>query len=89
MTITDLALSLPIPRSLLRSAARALQSTRRSSAPRQIGMLGLGMALGAGVALLYAPKSGRELRGQIAARLGGAGHGLEENGEHASTGVGL
>lgn len=82
MTLAEVALSLPLSRSLLRSGVRALQGTRRSGAPRSIGTLGLGIALGAGVALLCAPSSGRELRGRIAARLGAGGrHGLEENEE--------
>lgn len=70
MTLTDVALSLPIPRNVLRSAARVLRPTQRARASRRIEMLGLGMALGAGVALLWAPKSGRELRRQIFARFG-------------------
>ena len=79
MTVTDLVLSLPIPRSVHRSAARALRPARRATA--RFDMLGLGLVLGAGAALLLAPKSGRELRRQLFARFDGAARDFEENAE--------
>jgi uncharacterized membrane protein YebE (DUF533 family) len=48
-------------------------STRPTTTSRLIGAFGtfgVGLLVGAGVALLLAPKSGRELRGTIATRLG-------------------
>jgi YtxH-like protein len=79
MTLTDLVLSLPVPRSVLRTAARALRPARRARATARFEMLGLGLALGAGAALLLAPKSGRELRRQLFARFDGAARDFEEN----------
>jgi hypothetical protein len=93
MTLTDVVRSLPVARDIIQSAASVLQPSVRSSATVSVATFGLGMALGAGVALLCAPKSGRELRRQISARLDGAGHeveDLDENGDtlrHATTAV--
>jgi YtxH-like protein len=36
-----------------------------------IGLIGLGMVIGAGAALMMAPKSGRELREDLSTRLNG------------------
>jgi gas vesicle protein len=44
--------------------------------------LGLGIALGAGVAILCAPQSGRDLRRQLSERFDGAADDLEETAEH-------
>jgi hypothetical protein len=84
MTLTDLVRSLPVARDIIQSVASVLQPSLRSSAPVSIAMLGLGIVLGAGVGLLCAPKSGRELRREISARFAGAGHevdDLDENGD--------
>jgi hypothetical protein len=75
MTLIELVLTLPIPRRVLRSAARALHpNKRRARGTIRLEMVGLGMALGAGAALLFAPNSGRELRRRIVARFDGGGH---------------
>lgn len=78
MTFTELAWSLPIARDIIQSAASVVQPRMRSSAPVSIAMLGLGMAMGAGVALLCTPKSGREIRREISARFAGAGHEVDD-----------
>lgn len=36
-----------------------------------IGLIGIGMVIGASAALMMAPKSGRELRGDLSTRLNG------------------
>jgi uncharacterized membrane protein YebE (DUF533 family) len=50
-----------------------------------LGPFGIGLLVGAGVALLLAPKSGRELRGSIRSKIGreagdGASKGSESHG---------
>jgi hypothetical protein len=40
---------------------------KRHSPLRSLGLLGVGMAIGAGVGILFAPKSGKETREAIAA----------------------
>jgi hypothetical protein len=69
MTFTEIVRSLPASRDLVQSAVLALRPAPRRNLTGHVGTLGLGIALGAGVALLYAPKSGRELRRQISARI--------------------
>jgi hypothetical protein len=44
-----------------------------------IGLLGIGALLGAGAALLLAPKSGRELRGDLGSRINGATRRINES----------
>jgi hypothetical protein len=81
MTFTDIIRSLPVSRDLVQSAALALRPTPRRSLTAHVGTLGLGIALGAGVALLCAPKSGRDLRRQLSERFDGAADDLEETAE--------
>jgi YtxH-like protein len=54
-------------------AALGLQTrdSTLSSVFGSIGLIGLGMVIGAGAALMLAPKSGRELREELNARLNG------------------
>ena len=54
-------------------AALGLQSrtSALSSVFGSIGLIGLGMIIGAGAALMMAPKSGRELREDLSTRLNG------------------
>lgn len=80
MTLTDVVRSLPASRDLLESAAHALRPAPHRSVAAHFGTLGLGLAVGAGIALLCAPKSGRDLRRQLSARLDGAAARLEEAG---------
>jgi hypothetical protein len=78
MTLTDLLRSLPASRDLIDSAAHALRPAPQRSIASHLGTLGLGLAIGAGIALLCAPKSGRELRRHLSARLDGAAERLKE-----------
>ena len=82
MTFTDIVRSLPVSRDLVQSAVLALRPTPRRSLTAHVGTLGLGIALGAGVALLCAPKSGRDLRRQLSERFDGAADYLGETAEH-------
>jgi hypothetical protein len=54
-------------------AALGLQArtSALSSVFGSIGLIGLGMIIGAGAALMMAPKSGRELREDLSTRLNG------------------
>jgi hypothetical protein len=60
----------------------ALGLARRQSALSatliSLGLVTLGIALGAGTALLAAPKSGRDLRRELGDRVGGAGRRVVE-----------
>jgi hypothetical protein len=47
------------------------RSSTISSVFGSIGLIGLGMVIGAGAALLIAPKSGRELREDLTTKLNG------------------
>lgn len=82
MTLTDIVRSLPVSRDLVQSAVLAVRPSPRWSLTAHVGTFGLGIALGAGVALLCAPKSGRDLRRQLSDRFEGTVHDLEEAGEH-------
>jgi len=68
MTFTEIVRSLPASRDLVHSAVLALRPAPRRSLAGHAGTLGIGIALGAGIALLCAPRSGRELRRQISTR---------------------
>jgi len=46
---------------------------------KTLGTFGVGLLVGAGVALLLAPKAGRDLRQDLRTRLGGDGEGLPSN----------
>jgi len=78
MNFTDIVRSLPVSRDLVQSAVLALRPAPRRSLTAHVGTLGLGLAVGAGVALLCAPKSGRDLRRQLSERFEGAADDLEE-----------
>lgn len=53
-----------------------------------LGTFGIGLLVGAGIALLLAPKPGRELRGDIRAKIRhGKGEGAESRPDGTSTGA--
>jgi hypothetical protein len=79
----------------LHDTARALRSLRRAATGAAVlpavGAFGVGVALGAGLGVLFAPKSGKETRAAIGAkaraltaRLGGRGATVEVRAEPAS-----
>lgn len=78
MTLTDILRSLPASRDLIESAAYALRPAPNRSVAAHVGTLGLGLAVGAGIALLCAPKSGRDLRRQLSERLDGMAQRMNE-----------
>lgn len=67
MNVSDLISHLPSQTSL----ARMLDARQNRSAGEYAGMLSIGLILGAALALLFAPKPGRELREQISERVAG------------------
>jgi hypothetical protein len=77
MTLQDLARYLPTREEISRIASARARYTGSDI----VGALGLGALVGAAIALLYAPKTGRELRDDISRRVEdlrettrGAGH---------------
>lgn len=61
--------------------------TKSSPVPGMVGMFGLGMLVGAGIALLLAPKPGSELRDDLRARLRRVPREVEEIEERLGDGV--
>jgi hypothetical protein len=60
---------LPDRDDLLRLLARRRSRMRSDDILSAVGLLGTGLLIGAGLALLFAPKSGRELRKQMSDRM--------------------
>jgi len=81
MTIEDILSRLPSKEDI--SAAIGLQprQTMTTDVVAALGTFATGIILGAGLALLFAPKTGRELRQDIADRLGDLGNGLTNGDE--------
>lgn len=68
MTIHDLVSLLPSPDRTLRSVG-LVRTSQTSLVAQSLGTFGLGILVGAGVALLLAPMTGRELREKVQERL--------------------
>jgi len=66
MTIEDILTRLPSKADLLNAAGLDNRHTFNGDLLTAIGIFGAGMMLGAGLALLFAPKPGEELRQEIA-----------------------
>lgn len=66
MTLEDILSTLPSKEDLAKAVGYQAQST---SAMNAFGAFGTGVLLGAGLALLFAPKAGSELRGEITEKL--------------------
>jgi hypothetical protein len=61
--------------------ARIIASRACYTSSDLTGALLIGAAIGAGIALLYAPKSGRELRGQVSGRVQQMRNGISRTAE--------
>ncbi|HEY8517650.1 MAG TPA: YtxH domain-containing protein [Candidatus Binatia bacterium] len=82
MHAMELSKSLPSAEELLR--AIGLQRTRTTSDfVGSMALFGAGMLVGAGLALLFAPSSGAEMREQLGSRLGSVREQLGEKAEQA------
>lgn len=69
MTIEDILSALPSREELARSIGRQRQPANGDLLPA-VGAFGAGLLLGAGLALMFAPKPGSALREDIAAKVG-------------------
>jgi hypothetical protein len=69
MTLYDVVRNLPTRRDdVMRMAGYRRDHGSIYSLSTSLGLLGLGVAVGAGMALLYAPESGHKLRRRLADR---------------------
>lgn len=79
MKLEDILQSLPSKEDI----TNAVRIDSRPSATGEIlaslGIFGTGMILGAGLALLFAPKSGQEIRHDFAEKVGEMGHQLRSH----------
>lgn len=75
MTLIDIVRSLPLHRDeLMRAAGYRARPGRLYPVASSLGLVGLGIALGAGMALLYAPEAGANLRKRLVERFDGVVH---------------
>jgi len=69
MTLIELVRSLPLRHDeLMRATGHRAQHGAIYPVASSIGLVGLGIAIGAGLALLYAPEPGQKLRRRLATR---------------------
>ena len=69
MTLSDIVRNLPMRREeMIRAAGYRRAPGAIYATSSTLGLLGLGIALGAGLALLYAPEPGQKLRKRLASR---------------------
>jgi hypothetical protein len=73
MTIDDLRHTLPSRQYLAHAIGLEVRSSATGDMLAAFGIFGTGMILGAGLALLFAPKAGHEMRQDIAETVGGFG----------------
>jgi hypothetical protein len=83
MKIDDILNSLPSKEELANAVGGQTRNAGGDLLPA-LGIFGAGLLLGAGLAFLFAPSSGRQLRHDLAERVGGFGHTLAE-GDQVST----
>jgi len=76
MTIEDILNRLPSKDEISNAIGLQPRQTITTEMIAALGAFGTGIVIGAGLALLFAPKTGRELRQDIADRLGDLGTGL-------------
>lgn len=85
MTLYDVVRNLPARRDdMMRMAGYRREPGALYSLSTSLGLLGLGVAVGAGMALLYAPEPGQKLRRRLATRFDEAMHPSRRAGESAS-----
>ena len=70
MTIEEILQALPSKEDLVKAVGLEVRSSGTGEMFAALGIFGAGVALGAGLALLLAPKSGRETRHDIAEKVG-------------------
>lgn len=70
MTIEEILQALPSKEDLAKAVGLEARSSGTGEVLAALGIFGTGVVLGAGLALLLAPKSGRETRHDIAEKVG-------------------
>jgi hypothetical protein len=90
MTLEDLLQALPTKNDIANALGAQPRPTMAQDATSVLGLFGTGMIIGAGLALLFAPKPGQELRKDIADKVnagmeqsGLQSHSAETHGSHA------
>ena len=73
MKIEDILQALPSKEDIASAVGLEARSSVTSDMLAAFGIFGTGMILGAGLALLFAPKAGREIRHDIAEKVGKIG----------------
>jgi YtxH-like protein len=76
MNIEDILHALPSKEDIASAVGLEARSSATESMLTAFGLFGTGMILGAGLALLFAPKSGHEIRRDIAETVGELGEQL-------------
>jgi hypothetical protein len=87
MTMNDVTGNLPTRDELLQMIGLQTQRSSGESMLTTLGTFAAGALIGAGLALLFAPKSGQELRSELGRRTSALrdemlGEGREESGTH-------
>lgn len=76
MTIEDILQALPSKEDIVSAVGLEARSSATGDMLTAFGIFGTGMILGAGLALLFAPKAGHEIRHDIAEKVGEIGEHL-------------
>jgi hypothetical protein len=76
MKIEDILAALPSKEDIAKAVGLEARSSATGEMLTAFGIFGTGMILGAGLALLFAPKAGHEIRQDIAAKVGEIGEHL-------------
>lgn len=82
MKIEEILNSLPSREEIAAAVGIETRSSASSAALGSVGLLSTGIVLGAGLALLFAPKVGSELRHSIADRVGAVAEQLRNGATH-------
>ena len=77
MNIEDILNALPSREDIAAAVGRQPQASATMDILTAVGFLGTGMILGAGLALLFAPKAGHEIRHDLAEKIGEIGEHLQ------------
>jgi gas vesicle protein len=83
-TLETLLQSLPSREDLANAVGLETRSSASSEVLSAISLFGTGMLFGAGLALLFAPKSGSEMRRDLSEGMREYGYGQGERSEHGS-----
>lgn len=85
MTIEDILQVLPSKQDIASAVGLEARPSATGDMLTAFGIFATGAILGAGLALLFAPKAGREIRHDIAAKVGEIGEQLHAAAPHPAT----